>query len=72
MGKKSNITHECIKALKKQEHYGESKFEDKKEAAKKAKEEGRAFKNVQGSYSFNTMKTYEKNCKHFILRQIVC
>lgn len=66
MGKKSNITHECIKALKKQEHYGESKFEAKKEAKAKAILEGREFKNVQGIYSFNTMKTYEKSCKQFI------
>lgn len=66
MSKKNNLIHECICSLKKQERYGQSKFEDKKEAAKKAKEEGREFKNVQGIYSFNTMKTYEKNCKQFI------
>lgn len=66
MSKKNNLIHECILSLKKQERYGESKFEAKQKAKEEAKERGEEFKNVQGIYSFNTMKTYEKNCKQFI------
>ena len=66
MGKKNNITHECICSLKKQERYGNSKYDDKIKAKKEAKARGEEFKNVQGIYSFATMKTYIKNCKHFI------
>ena len=35
MGKKSNITHQCLKELNKQKKFGESKFEAK-QAARKA------------------------------------
>lgn len=66
MGKKSNITHECIQAFKKQERFGQSKYEDKLKAKNEAKERGEDFKNVQGLYSFKSEQIYIKNAKHFI------
>lgn len=48
MSKKNNLIHECILSLKKQERYGESKFEAKQKAKEEAKERGEEFKNVQG------------------------
>lgn len=66
MGKKSNITHECIQAFKKQEKFGRSKFDDKQKAKNEAIERGETFKNVQGLYSFKSEQIYIKNAKHFI------
>lgn len=62
MGKKSNITHQCLKELNKQKKFGESKFEAK-QAAKKS---GESAATVRGIYSTNTYNSYVKVCKQFI------
>ena len=59
MGKKSNITHQCLKELNKQKKFGESKFEAK-QAAKKS---GESAATVRGIYSTNTYNSYVKVCK---------
>ncbi len=66
MGKKSNITHQCLKELNKQKKFGESKFEAK-QAARKAGENSAT---VRGIYSTVTFYSYVRVCKQFIAETI--
>lgn len=61
MGKKSNITHQCLKELNKQKKFGESKF-NAKQAARQSGEKVV----VRGIYSTATYNSYVKVCKQFI------
>lgn len=62
MGKKSNITHQALKELQKECHFGQSKYEAK-EAARKAGENPAT---VKGIYSQATFNSYSKVAKLFI------
>ena len=62
MGKKSNLTHQAIKELKKETHIGESKHELKEQA--KAKGENPAA--IRGIYSSATYNSYLKVAKQFV------
>lgn len=62
MGKKSNITHQALKELQKECHFGQSKYKAK-EAARLAGENPAT---VKGIYSQATFNSYSKVAKHFI------
>lgn len=61
MGKKSNITHQALKNLKKQCKFRQSKHADKIAA----REQGKT-NTVRGIYSTNSYNSYVKVCKQFI------
>lgn len=62
MGKKSNLTHQAIKELNKECHFGQSKYEAKQQA----KASGKNPALVSGIYSQATYNSYLKVGKQFI------